>query len=216
MIPAIGIRRETKDPTQRRAPLSPDHVRELVHRHRIKVLVEPWDQRVFPDREYRHAGAMMSPNLSRCSIVFGVKEPGPEYLIPKKAYCFFSHTIKGQSYNMPLLRAILNRRCTLFDYELVRGDDGKRLLYFGDYAGYAGMIDSLWALGRRLAWEGIDSPFKGVRYARFDQLARRSGGTACPGSSSPLSVDSPEEARWQRELSACLSCFQWWRLTPAT
>lgn len=127
--------------------------------------MEPWDGRVFPDREYRQAGALISNNLSRCNVIFGVKETGTDYLIPKKAYCFFSHTIKGQAYNMPMLRAILNRRCTLFDYELVRGDDGKRLLYFGDYAGYAGMIDSLWALGRRLAWEGIESPFKLVRYA---------------------------------------------------
>jgi hypothetical protein len=39
-------------------------------------------------------------------------------------------------------------------------DKGQRVLFFGNYAGHAGMIDTLWALGRRLAVEGIPSPFE--------------------------------------------------------
>lgn len=171
MINSIGIRKETKDETQRRVPLSPDHVRELIRRHDTKVFVEPWAQRVFSDKEYRSAGAILTTDLSQCNIVFGVKEISPQYLEENTPYCFFSHTIKGQSYNMPMLRYIRDHDITLFDYELVKGEDEKRLIFFGDFAGYAGMIDSLWALGRRLEWERIDNPFVKIRYAeKYERL----------------------------------------------
>jgi alpha-aminoadipic semialdehyde synthase len=137
----------------------------------MRVFVEPWAQRVFSDREYKNAGAILTSDLSKSNIIFGVKEIAPTLMEDRKPYCFFSHTIKGQSYNMPMLRHIIEHDGTLFDYELVRGEDGKRLIFFGDFAGYAGMIDSFWALGRRLTWEGVDNPFTRIRYAsRYERL----------------------------------------------
>ncbi len=175
MLKCIGIRRETKDKTQRRAPLSPTHVRALVRKHGIRVLVEPWPQRVFPDAEYRRAGAEITDDLSSANIIFGVKEVTSDYLLEHKAYCFFSHTIKGQEYNMDMLQTILDRNISLFDYELVKDNEGKRIVFFGDYAGYAGMIDTLWALGRRLSSEGIRTPFSGIKYAnKYESLEEAS------------------------------------------
>ena len=84
--------------------------------------------------------------------------PVPD-LQPQQTYCFFSHTIKAQPYNMPMLKRIMELKDTLLDYELVKNKEGRRTIFFGNFAGYAGMIDSLWALGRRLLWEGIDNPF---------------------------------------------------------
>ena len=165
MLNAIGIRRETKDATQRRAPLSPDHIRELIRRYHTTVYVEPWSRRIFSDKEYRDAGARLTDDLSKANIIFGVKEIDPSLLLDRMTYCFFSHTVKGQAYNMPMLQSIIEKKITLCDYELVRGRDGKRLIFFGDFAGYAGMIDALWALGRRLEAEGIRSPFRKMRYA---------------------------------------------------
>jgi alpha-aminoadipic semialdehyde synthase len=51
-------------------------------------------------------------------LILGVKEVPIDELIPKKAYMFFSHTHKGQSYNMPMLKAILDKviPSTLFLY----------------------------------------------------------------------------------------------------
>jgi alpha-aminoadipic semialdehyde synthase len=161
----IGIRRETNDETQRRAPLSPQQVSELVHRQKISVVVEPWENRIFKDEEYEKAGAILSTDLKQSNISFGVKEIAPRYLHDEHSYCFFSHTMKGQPANMPMLKRIIERCNTLFDYELVRDDDGKRLIFFGDFAGYAGMIDSIWALGERLLWEGIENPFTEIEYA---------------------------------------------------
>ncbi len=161
----IGIRRETKDPTERRAPLTPLQVRALIESTGLKVLVQPSPQRAFPDRAYQEAGAVLRDDLSEANIVFGIKEiPVPD-LQPEMAYCFFSHTVKGQPYNMPMLKRLLELKDSLLDYELVRNKQGRRLIAFGEFAGYAGMIDSLWALGRRLAWEGIDSPFQQIQPA---------------------------------------------------
>lgn len=39
---------------------------------------------------------------------------------------------------------------SLYDYELIVGDQGKRLLAFGKYAGRAGLIDFLHGLGQRM------------------------------------------------------------------
>ncbi len=161
----IGIRKETKDVTERRAPLTPHQVKQLIETHGLRVLVEPAENRLFGESAYQAVGAEISTDLTECNIIFGVKEiPIPD-LQPRLVYCFFSHTIKGQPYNMPMLRRILEMADTLLDYELVVDKQGKRLIYFSDFAGYAGMIDTLWALGQRLLWEGIETPFHQVRQA---------------------------------------------------
>ncbi|MBN1448814.1 MAG: hypothetical protein JXA28_12865 [Bacteroidetes bacterium] len=165
MKQCIGVRKETKDRTQQRVPLSPEQVALLVREHGLRVLVEPMERRIFPDEDYAAVGAELTTDLRDCNIVFGVKEIAPDFMLDNMAYMFFSHTVKGQSYNMPMLRHVLDHGITLFDYELIKDTEGKRLVFFGNYAGYAGMIDSLWALGRRLEWEGYRTPFGHIRYA---------------------------------------------------
>ncbi len=49
--------------------------------------------------------------------------------------------------------------CTVIDYEKMVDEKGRRVLYFGNYAGHAGMIDMLWTLGQRLEAEGVANPF---------------------------------------------------------
>jgi alanine dehydrogenase len=158
----IGIRKESKYPTERRAPFTPDQVRDLIRAYDINVIVQPSDKRFFGNEEYERAGAIISKDLSECNVIFGIKEIPLEDLVPNMPYCFFSHTIKGQSHNMPMLRKFLELKGTLIDYELVRDEKGKRMIFFGHYAGYAGMIDSLWVLGRRLLWEGINTAFADI------------------------------------------------------
>jgi saccharopine dehydrogenase (NAD+, L-lysine forming) len=160
----IGIRREDKNRWERRAPLTPEHVAELT-RHGIEVMVEPSPIRVFTDEAFRKAGAALSGDLEGARLVFGVKEIPVQKLRAGCAYAFFSHVTKGQPANMPMLRRLMDLGCTLIDYEKIVDDRGRRLVFFGRYAGYAGMLDALWALGRRLAAEGIDSPFSALKLA---------------------------------------------------
>lgn len=160
----IGIRREDKNRWERRAPLTPEHVAELT-RHGVAVAVEPSTLRVFPDEAYREAGARVVDDLSSCPLVLGVKEIPLERLEPETAYFFFAHVTKGQPANMPMLRRLIELRCSLIDYEKIADDRGRRLVFFGRHAGFAGMLDTLATLGRRLLWEGIDSPFASLRLA---------------------------------------------------
>lgn len=159
----IGIRREDKNRWERRVPLTPEHVAELASRQGIDVCVQPSPIRAFSDEAYRRSGARISDDLSACRVILGVKELPLDGVAPGSVYVFFSHVIKGQSYNMPMLRRLMETGCTLVEYERIRDDRGKRLIFFGRHAGIAGMVDALWALGRRLAWEGIGCPFAACR-----------------------------------------------------
>jgi alpha-aminoadipic semialdehyde synthase len=167
----IGIRAEDKSPWERRVPLVPGHVAELAGGEGVEFCVQPSDRRAIADSEYRSAGARLSEDLASCSVILGVKEIPAEKLIPGKAHVFFSHVIKGQHYNMPMLRRLLELGCTLIDYEKVTDDSGRRLIFFGRHAGLAGMIDTLWALGARLEAKGLTSPLSELRAAhRYDNL----------------------------------------------
>lgn len=165
MKPVIGIRREDKNIWERRVPLTPEHVRDIRENFGIKTVVQPSEIRVYPDEEYRSAGAVVSEDLSGCNAVFAVKELPMDFIRPEQTYVFFAHVIKGQPRNMPMLRRLLEMGCTVIDYELVTDDRGRRLIFFGRHAGLAGMTDALWALGWRLAWEGIPNPFAEIKQA---------------------------------------------------
>jgi saccharopine dehydrogenase (NAD+, L-lysine-forming) len=158
----LSIRREDKSVWERRAPLTPDHVRQLVQGG-VPVVVQPSEIRTFPDKAYREAGAEVSEDLSGCPVMLAVKEIPSRFFLPDHVYMYFAHVIKGQPYNMPMLRDLLDSGSTLIDYEKVTDDQGRRLIFFGRHAGLAGMMDSLWALGQRLKAEGFDTPFATLR-----------------------------------------------------
>ncbi|HPW18862.1 MAG TPA: bifunctional lysine ketoglutarate reductase /saccharopine dehydrogenase family protein [Candidatus Aminicenantes bacterium] len=158
----IGIRREDINRWERRVPLIPSHARELAEKRGLEVRVQPSTIRVFTDDDYRAAGVAVEEALSPCQVVFALKEIPVELIEKDKAYVFFSHTAKGQEQNMPMLRRMMELGCTVIDYEKMVDGKGRRVLYFGNYAGHAGMIDTLWALGRRLEVEGVANPFTGI------------------------------------------------------
>lgn len=154
----IGLRREDKNKWERRVPLTPGHVAKLVQEHGLQIIVQPSALRTFADDDYRAAGAAVQDDLSAAKVILAVKEIPPEQLQAGKTYLFFSHTIKGQAHNMPLLRRLLELGCQLIDYERVVDERNRRLIFFGYHAGLAGMIDTLHTLGQRLAWEGNKTP----------------------------------------------------------
>ncbi|MFC1475696.1 bifunctional lysine ketoglutarate reductase /saccharopine dehydrogenase family protein [Candidatus Zixiibacteriota bacterium] len=167
----IGIRREDKSEWERRVPLIPDDVALLKEKSGIQTVIQPSKIRIFPDDEYRRAGALVEEDLSGCPVVFAVKEIPLNFIQPAKTFMFFSHTIKGQPYNMPLLRRLMEHKCQLIDYERVVDEQNQRLIFFGRHAGMAGMTDTLWSLGQRLKIEGISSPFAKMKPAhQYDSV----------------------------------------------
>jgi alanine dehydrogenase len=162
MKACIGIRREDKSRWERRVPVTPEDARKLKEEHGIEVWVQPSPIRVFSEEEFTQAGATVQEDLSPCPAIFAVKEMPLGFFEPGKTYVFFAHVIKGQPYNMPMLKKMLELGCNLIDYEKVTDEKGRRLIFFGRHAGIAGMIDTLWALGQRLDWEGIPNPFSQI------------------------------------------------------
>ncbi|KAJ3203898.1 hypothetical protein HDU82_006220 [Entophlyctis luteolus] len=156
---SLAIRREDKNRWERRVPLLPDHVERLVQDLGTKVLIQPSLKRVVPDEKYSEVGAIVQEDISSADVIIGVKEVPIADLIPGKTYLFFSHTYKGQKYNMPLLKAIMDRKIRLIDYELMKDENGKRLVQFSRFAGYAGFMDGLNGLGHKLLALGYGSPF---------------------------------------------------------
>jgi alanine dehydrogenase len=162
MANRIGIRLEDKNVWERRAPLTPEAVSQLSSEG-VRLVVERFPRRAFPDAAYTEAGATLSDDVRDCEIVLGIKEMPTDYFRPGGAYVFFSHTIKGQPHNMGMLRGLVDRKCTLLDYELIADEEGRRLIFFGRYAGIAGMIDTFWTLGRRLEALGHATPFRELK-----------------------------------------------------
>ena len=161
----IGIRREDKNQWERRVPLTPDDIAMLRHAHDLEFIVQPSTIRIFSDEQYATAGATISEDLAPADIVVAVKEIPLNELREKTVYLYFSHTIKGQAHNMPMLQHLLDMGATLIDYERVADEQNRRLIFFSLHAGYAGAIETLRALGQRLEVNGLTTPLREIRHA---------------------------------------------------
>ncbi|PON49418.1 Hopanoid-associated sugar epimerase [Parasponia andersonii] len=160
----VGILSESSNKWERRVPLTPSHCARLLHGGKDKtgisrVIVQPSTKRIHHDELYQDVGCEISDDLSECGLILGIKQPKIEMILPDRAYAFFSHTHKAQKENMPLLDKLLAERGSLYDYELIVGDHGKRLLAFGKFAGRAGLVDFLHGLGLRYLSLGYSTPF---------------------------------------------------------
>jgi len=127
------------------------------------------------------AGASVVSSLkeTRPNIVLGIKEPPlAEVPLPSSprhgrvrppTHLMFSHTAKGQEYNMPLLARFVSSSWAsdqtkqhfprLMDYEHLTDNNGKRTVGFGWFAGAAGVLESLAAMAQHHLELGIASPF---------------------------------------------------------
>ena len=159
----IGIRHEDKYLMERRVAIIPRHAKKLIGEQGLEILVEDSPKRIFTNQEFEDAGAKIVDDVREAPVIFGVKEMPVEYFENNKTYIFFSHVIKGQSYNMPMLKKMMEKKVNLIDYEKVADELGRRLIFFGRFAGLAGMINSLWSLGQRLKIQGIETPFRQIK-----------------------------------------------------
>lgn len=167
MKKSVGIRHEDKYAMERRSAITPELTEKLLReKPQLAFKVEKSEKRVFNASAYESAGAEVVNSVRDCDVIFGVKEIPESYFEKGKTYVFFSHVIKGQPYNMPMLKKMMELSCNLIDYEKIEDEMGRRLIFFGRYAGLAGMINSLWSLGLRLKELGEPSnPFEAIRQA---------------------------------------------------
>ncbi|MDO5973538.1 NAD(P)-dependent oxidoreductase [Flavivirga jejuensis] len=146
----FAIIKERKNPPDRRVVFSPLKLIEAQSEFSEATFkVESSDIRVFSDAQYMEESIEVVNNVDDCDVMIGVKEVPVENLIPNKKYFFFSHTIKKQSYNRKLLKAVLEKNIELYDHETIVGSHGFRLIGFGYYAGLVGAYNGFRALGIR-------------------------------------------------------------------
>ncbi|KAL0346824.1 UNVERIFIED_CONTAM: Alpha-aminoadipic semialdehyde synthase [Sesamum calycinum] len=154
----VGILSESTNKWERRVPLTPAHCARLLHGGSGKtgvarIIVQPSTKRIHHDALYEDVGCEISEDLSECGLILVGDDTS------RQGLCFFLPYSQGTKRKMPLLDKVLAERATLFDYELIAGENGKRLLAFGKFAGRAGMIDFLSGLGQRFLNLGYSTPF---------------------------------------------------------
>ncbi|MCK4256425.1 hypothetical protein KAX35_06030 [candidate division WOR-3 bacterium] len=175
MTKICGIRSEDKNKWEARTPIVPSDVKELT-KEGIKFYIQPSEIRAFGIDEYKRVGAQIKEDLSQCPVIFGVKEMPPQFFQERKTYVFFAHVVKGQNYNMPMLKRMMELGCNLIDYEKVEDENGRRLIFFGRFAGLAGVINTLWAFGQRLSYMNISNPFikikKTYEYSSLNEIKK--------------------------------------------
>ena len=166
----IAVRREDLDKRgEQRVALTPEQARTITGAAHT-LLVQPRKnpvtgeiKRAFPDKEFENAGAQITEDIGEADLIFGLKEVKIDHILPERTYLMFSHTHKGQTKNRKLLSALIEKKATLIDFELITNKQGDRLVTaFTYFAGYAGMIDSLWAFGQRMKIAGVDHPFNNI------------------------------------------------------
>ena len=146
----IGILREGKTPPDERVALTPSQVAFIQSNYPdLRIVVKRSEIRRIKDSEYEAVGASLVDSVDDCDILIGVKEVPINELIPDKTYFFFSHTIKMQPYNRNLLKAVMDKRISLIDWECLTKENGNRIIGFGRYAGIVGAYNGFRALGLR-------------------------------------------------------------------
>lgn len=146
----IGIIKEGKVPVDRRVPLTPYQAKLVKQQYpNAELVVQSSDIRCFTDSDYQNEGIEIVSSVDDCDILLGVKEVPIPNLLEGKTYFFFSHTIKKQPYNQPLMRALLDKKIKMVDYETLTDETGKRIIAFGRWAGIVGAYNGIWTYGKR-------------------------------------------------------------------
>ena len=153
----IGLIREGKIPADNRVALTPAQCK-WIHKKapQIQLVVQTSPHRCFADREYQSAGLEIRDDISDCAILLGIKEVPVDSLLPGKTYLFFSHTKKKQPHNQKLLRAILDKKIRLIDFECLEHEDGQRIIGFGFFAGVVGAHNGMMVYGQRTGLFKLD------------------------------------------------------------
>ncbi|WP_299780209.1 NAD(P)-dependent oxidoreductase [uncultured Formosa sp.] len=144
----FAIIKERKSPLDRRVVFSPKTLLQVKQQYpETKFKVEKSKIRIFPDEVYKLTGFSVMKDVTDSDVFIGVNEVSVESLIPNKSYFFFSHTLKKQPYNRPLLQALLDKKITFYDHEAITDVKNNRLIGFGRYAGIVGAYNGFRAWG---------------------------------------------------------------------
>ena len=138
----ICILKENKN-NEFRVPLVPSDISYLKDRYKnFNFFIQPSADRIISDEEYYKVGCKKY-NKQKIDLFLSIKEINKKIIQKNQNFLMFSHTIKGQSYNMSMLKKLLDKNCSLIDYELFKNKNNQRILGFGWFAGIMGTFLTL-------------------------------------------------------------------------
>ncbi|MBN1349015.1 hypothetical protein JXJ21_06375 [candidate division KSB1 bacterium] len=219
------IRAEDKNQWETRTPITPTDLKEILAETNATAYIQHSDKRRFSLDQFIEAGATAVGIEHPAKVIFGIKEIPVEKIESNKVYVYFSHTVKGQSVNMPALKKIVDSGSTLIDYEKITDENGRRLIYFGRYAGDAGAVDILWLLGEYWENQGILNPFTAIKQAmhydsvkcaqeKLDEVGRRIKTEGLPQQISPLVIGIMGYGNVSGGAQAIFDCLPVERIAP--
>lgn len=157
----VGILKETKNPPDRRVPVTPEIGKLLKENYNnVEVYVQPSEIRAYKEVEYSNIGLKVNDNIQMCDYILGVKEVNIDAFIPNKTYMFFSHTGKKQLHNRALLQQMSKDGITLIDYEYLTDNNNIRLVAFGRWAGIVGAYNGIMVYGLRTKLYNLKRAFE--------------------------------------------------------
>jgi len=144
----VGILRETKNPPDRRVPLTPPQIVALEELYtNVEFFVQPSDYRCYSNEEYEYLDIPLKEDLRDCDILMGVKEVDKRTFLAGKTYLFFAHVAKKQPHNLSMFKSMAENKLSFIDFEYLTTDKGQRVVAFGRHAGIVGAYNGLRARG---------------------------------------------------------------------
>lgn len=208
----VWIRAESRG-TERRAPVVPADAALLLDAG-FAVTVEESPQRIFAVEEYAAAGATVAAEGSWTdapddAYVLGIKELPDEPTSLRHRHIYFAHAFKGQEDARHTLERFRRGGGRVLDIEFLTDEDGKRVVAFGYWAGYAGaalgvlqVAGLLSAPLAPLAKSELDAQLEQARAAGADQLlalVTGARGRSGRGAQRALAAAGLPITRWDRQ-----------------
>ena len=136
----LYLRKETKE-KEYRTPLTPHDCATLIENN-YQIQFEPSSTRCYKDDEYELAGCIQTHinEIDNSAIIIGLKEfDTTETTLLNKKHFYFSHAFKGQENSHHIINLFQEKNGNIYDYEYIVDENGRRLIAFGHWAGFAGM-----------------------------------------------------------------------------
>jgi len=136
----LYLRKETKE-KEYRTPLTPQDCAILIENN-YQIQFEPSSTRCYKDDEYELAGCVSAPinEIDSRAIIMGLKEFDiTKTALLNKKHFYFSHAFKGQENSHHIINQFQENNGHIYDYEYIVDENGRRVIAFGYWAGFAGM-----------------------------------------------------------------------------
>ena len=136
----IYLRKETKE-NEYRTPLTPQDCKILINNN-YEIMFESSETRCYKNEEYEKTGCIPTHinNIDDSTIIVGLKELDiNEIALFSHKHFYFSHAFKGQLNSHHIINRFKENNGYIYDYEYIVDKNGRRMIAFGYWAGYAGI-----------------------------------------------------------------------------